>query len=79
MVAADVMSAATVQQFFNKSKLEGHFRRATAENVKITINNVVGKLIASLYDHSISAVNRTDIHPSFPKYQSKRASSVGMS
>jgi hypothetical protein len=43
------MSAAAVQQFFNMTKLEAHFRRATAESFKITISSVVGKLISFLY------------------------------
>jgi hypothetical protein len=79
VVAADVRSAAAVQQFFNKNKLVAQLGRATAGNVKITISCAVGKLISSLYAHSISMVNRTDIHPSFYDCQNQRASCVGMS
>jgi hypothetical protein len=49
MVVADFMSAAVVQQFFNRNKLEAHLRRTTAGNVKVTISSVVGKLISSQY------------------------------
>jgi hypothetical protein len=73
MVAVDVMSAAAVQQFFNMNKLEAHLRRATVGSVNITISSVVGKLTSSLYAHSISTVNRTDINPSFLNYQNQRA------
>jgi hypothetical protein len=79
VVAAVVMSAAAVQQFLNLNKLEAHLRRATAGSAKMTISSVVGKLISSLYAHSISTVNRTDIHTSFLNYQNQRASRVGMS
>jgi hypothetical protein len=57
VVAADVMSAAAVQQFFNMNKLEAHLRCATVGSVKITIGSVMGKLISPLYAHSISTVN----------------------
>jgi hypothetical protein len=63
VVAAEVMSAAVVQQFYNMSKLEAHLRRVTAGRVKITISSLAGKLISSLYDHSISTINRPNIHP----------------
>jgi ABC-type uncharacterized transport system permease subunit len=46
------------------NKLEAHLGRATAGSVKITISSVVGKLISSLYAHSISTINRPNIHPS---------------
>jgi hypothetical protein len=36
VVAADVMCAAAVQQFFYRNKLEAQFRRATPGSVKIT-------------------------------------------
>jgi hypothetical protein len=64
LVAADVMSAAAVQQFFTMNKLEAHSRRATPGSVKTTLSSVVWKLISSLYAHSISRELRMDIHTS---------------
>jgi hypothetical protein len=78
VVAADVMSAAAVLQFFYMKKLEAYLRRATAGSIKVTMCSVVGKLLSSLQAHSIYTVNRTDIHPSL-NYQNQRDGGVGMS